>query len=185
MRLAARGSVVECLREPDTEGNSVMSWLTWLPQFFWNLRKDKRDRQEREQDRAENFSLQLEIKPRDRRLQVTAKVVNHSMFSIHVNRVLFYRPTQMYEPGTLREDPADQIWNTQPVTMKHGDRPGGEVKSKGPLAFHYITWNPGSRDRVELIPPENLRIEATTETGVRRTIGGEEIKAAALEALPS
>ena len=142
-----------------------MSWLVSLCRWVWDIRKESRRCDEREQDRSENFALELEIKRRDGHLQVTAKVVNHSLFPINIERVVFYCP------------PA------RTITMKHGDTRSGEVKSKGALSFHHITWDPGSAEEVRLIQRNELKIEATTATGATEAIDGEQIKAATLEAL--
>ncbi|MEE9130547.1 MAG: hypothetical protein V3T84_11060 [Phycisphaerales bacterium] len=142
-----------------------MNWIITVVRWVLDFRKEKRRRDEREQDRSENFALDLEIKPRDGHLQVTAKVVNRSLFSIYIERVVFCFP------------PA------QTVTMKHGDSRSGEVKRNAPLAFHFIRWEAGSAEDVRLISPDELKIEATTATGTTQTIDGEQIKAAALDAL--
>lgn len=142
-----------------------MSWIIGIFRGVWDFRKEKRRLAEREQDRSENFELELEIKPRDGNLQVTAKVVNRSLFSIHIERVVFSCP------------PARSI------TMTHRDTGSGEVNRNAPLAFHFIGWAPGSAEDVRLISPNDLKIEATTATGTTQTIDGEKIKAAALDAL--
>lgn len=126
---------------------------------------EKLQRAEQEQDQNEKFELGLEIKPRDGHLQVTAKVVNHSLFSIQIARVVFYCPPE------------------RTITMKHRDTRSGEVKSKAALPFHYITWDPGSAEDVRLMSPNELKIDATTATGATETINGEQIKAATLDAL--
>lgn len=142
-----------------------MSWIIGICRWVWDSCKEKRRRDEREQDRSDNFELVLEIKPRDGHLQVTAKVVNHNLFSIHIERVEFYFPPAQTNP------------------MKHGDSRGGEVKSKATRSFHFIRWEAGSAEDVRLISPDDLKIEATTATGTTQTINGEQIKAAALDAL--
>ena len=140
-----------------------MSWLSNLGRWIWDIRKEKRRRDEREQDRSENFALDLEMKPRDGNFQVTAKVVNHGLFPIDIERVVFYCPPE------------------QEITMKHRDSRSGEVKSKAGLSFHYLTWDPGSAAAVQPIPPNELKIEARTATGASQTINGVQIKAAAFD----
>lgn len=142
-----------------------MSWIISIFRWIYDHCKDKKRREQREQDRSENFILKLEIKPREGHLQVTANVVNHSLFQIQVEKVVFYCPP------------------SKEIIMKHGDSRSGVVNRNSLLPFHCLKWDPGSVEDIQNIPPSDLNIKATTATGVAEIIDGEQIKEAALTAL--
>ncbi len=122
--------------------------------------------------RRERFSLTLDITPVGQSLQVTVSVVNRSAFPIHVRTVYFTAPREV--------DDTKRVRTIDRYTMTCSGASENGIERNAALRFVYL-WSPGGAEKVALIPPRDLQIVATTQTGVARTIKGGLIKAAAID----